>query len=209
MLFRSRIVFHEITKDAILRAVKNPRTINGNLVDAQQARRIIDRLVGFELSPLLWRKVSGGSSLSAGRVQSVAVRLIVEREEKISAFAPESSFRIRGEFSADDQGKAREFTAEMEKRLSEQGDAQAYLEACIGASFKVSDVQVKPSKRAPAAPFTTSTLQQEASRKLSFSVSRTMAVAQKLYESGAITYMRTDSVNLSDLALNQASRCCA
>lgn len=200
-----RIVFHEITKSAIQEAVKNPRTVNLNLVNAQQARRILDRLVGFELSPVLWRKISRGSSLSAGRVQSVAVRLIVEREAEIDAHDAKADFRVLAYFSVPDQnGVEREFKAECNKRFPDVEAARKFLAACGSAAYNVADVQVKPGKRNPAAPFTTSTLQQEASRKLSFSVSRTMAVAQKLYESGKITYMRTDSVNLSDLAVNTA-----
>jgi DNA topoisomerase-1 len=201
-----RIVFHEITKKAIQAAVQNPRTVDLNLVNAQQARRILDRLVGFELSPVLWKKISRGSSLSAGRVQSVAVRLIVEREAEIDAFDPTADFRVVGYFTVPDaNGTDRQFKAEASKRFAEPGEARAFLAHCGGAAFRVADVQVKPGKRSPAAPFTTSTLQQEASRKLSFSVSRTMAVAQRLYESGRITYMRTDSVNLSDTAIDSAA----
>jgi len=193
-----RIVFHEITKPAILKAIESPRKIDFNLVNAQQARRVLDRLVGFELSPVLWKKVK--PSLSAGRVQSVAVRLIVEREREINKFKPEAAFRIVAIF-----GKGKEaFKAELPERYSKQEDAEKFLSDCINAVFKVNSLETKPAKRSPAAPFTTSTLQQEASRKLGFSVSRTMSVAQKLYESGKITYMRTDSVNLSDLALNAA-----
>ncbi len=193
-----RIVFNEITKKAILHAIDNPRTINRDLVNAQQARRVLDRLVGFELSPVLWRKVK--PSLSAGRVQSVAVRLIVERERAIQAFTPTSSFRIIGDFSKD----SRKLTAELSKRPEKLSEAKAFLESCISAQFRIGDITVSPSKRNPAAPFTTSTLQQEASRKLGFSVSRTMSVAQRLYENGHITYMRTDSVNLSDFALGSS-----
>lgn len=195
-----RIVFSEITKNAILRAIESPRTVDKNLVDAQQARRILDRLVGFELSPVLWKKVK--PSLSAGRVQSVTVRIIVEREREIGAFTPESSFRIVAEFEAD--GKS--FKAELNKRFKTAEEAEAFLEKCKEADFKVSSLEKKPATKKPAAPFTTSTLQQEASRKLSFSVAQTMMVAQKLYESGKITYMRTDSVNLSDTALNGAQK---
>ncbi len=191
-----RIVFHEITKDAILNAVKNPRTINMDLVNAQQARRILDRLVGFELSPVLWRKVR--PSLSAGRVQSVAVRLIVEREREIQAFEQKAYYRITAEFSLP-SGKT--FKAELNKRFEKEDEVIAFLEACKGAQYKVVSVEQKPSKRSPAAPFTTSTLQQEAGRKLGMSVSQTMSVAQRLYESGYITYMRTDSVNLSGQAI--------
>jgi DNA topoisomerase-1 len=193
-----RIVFHEITKPAIMRAIENPRKIDYNLVYAQQARRVLDRLVGFELSPVLWKKVK--PSLSAGRVQSVAVRLIVDREREINKFTAEAAFRIAATF-----GKGREaFKAELAERYSKQEDAEKFLTDCTDATFKVNSLETRPLKRSPAAPFTTSTLQQEASRKLGFSVSRTMQVAQKLYESGKITYMRTDSVNLSDTAINAA-----
>jgi DNA topoisomerase-1 len=196
-----RIVFHEITKPAIQNAVKNPRTVDMNLVDAQQARRILDRIVGFEISPVLWRKISMRNSLSAGRVQSVAVRLIAEREREINAFVPASSFKIEAIFNAEDINKRSvNFKAEGSRRKTEE-DAEGFLKSCKGANYTVSDIQVKPAKKTPAAPFTTSTLQQEASRKLGYSVSKTMLLAQKLYESGNITYMRTDSVNLSDTAL--------
>ncbi len=199
-----RIVFHEITKSAILNAVDNPRDIDINLVNAQQARRVLDRLVGFELSPVLWKKVK--PSLSAGRVQSVTVRLIVEREREIFAFSPESSFRVTAIFTiTDEDGKVSEIKAELSKRFDTQEQTEAFLNKCKGVDFKVSDVTKKPLKKTPAAPFTTSTLQQEASRKLGFSVAQTMSVAQKLYEAGKITYMRTDSVNLSDTALKMAS----
>ncbi|HZY38864.1 MAG TPA: type I DNA topoisomerase [Mucilaginibacter sp.] len=194
-----RIVFHEITKPAILRAIETPRKIDYNLVNAQQARRVLDRLVGFELSPVLWKKVK--PSLSAGRVQSVAVRLIVDREREINKFTSEAAFKITAVFG---RGKDA-FRAELPERFSRQEDAEKFLRDCIAAIFKVNSLETRPTKRAPAAPFTTSTLQQEASRKLGFSVSRTMQVAQKLYESGHITYMRTDSVNLSDTALNAAA----
>jgi DNA topoisomerase-1 len=195
-----RIVFHEITKPAIQQAVKNPRTVDMNLVNAQQARRILDRIVGFELSPVLWRKMSMKNNLSAGRVQSVAVRLIAEREREINAFTATSTFKIDAEFTAKDvSDKNVSFSAEG-KKYSRSEDAEAFLKSCIGATYSVSDIQVKPAKKSPAAPFTTSTLQQEASRKLGYSVSRTMILAQKLYESGNITYMRTDSVNLSETA---------
>ncbi|HEY9561220.1 MAG TPA: type I DNA topoisomerase [Anseongella sp.] len=194
-----RIVFHEITKPAILAAIENPRGIDYDLVRAQQARRVLDRLVGFELSPVLWKKVK--PSLSAGRVQSVAVRLIVEREREINAFTALAQFRVTAIFKVD--GKA-VLKAELPKRFAEVAEAEAFLRDCISADFTVSSLEVKPAKRTPAAPFTTSTLQQEASRKLGYSVSRTMVVAQKLYESGKITYMRTDSVNLSDTALEGA-----
>jgi DNA topoisomerase-1 len=195
-----RIVFHEITKLAILKAIENPRKIDYNLVNAQQARRVLDRLVGFELSPVLWKKVK--PSLSAGRVQSVAVRLIVDREREINKFKAEAAFKIVAIF-----GKGKEaFKAELPERYAKQEDAEKFLRDCIDAEFNISSLETKPAKRSPAAPFTTSTLQQEASRKLGFSVSRTMQVAQKLYESGKITYMRTDSVNLSDTALNAAAK---
>lgn len=196
-----RIVFHEITKPAIRKAVDNPRFVDLNLVNAQQARRVLDRIVGFELSPVLWRKMSMRNSLSAGRVQSVAVRLIAEREREINAFAATSSFKIEALFAAKDiNGKNVTFTAEG-SRQNTATDAEKFLQSCAGATYKVKDVQVKPAKKSPAAPFTTSTLQQEASRKLGYGVSKTMLLAQKLYESGLITYMRTDSVNLSDTAL--------
>lgn len=195
-----RIVFHEITKPAILKAIESPRKIDYNLVNAQQARRVLDRLVGFELSPVLWRKVK--PSLSAGRVQSVAVRLIVERERDINKFEATASFKITALFSTD---KAKElFKAELPQRFDKKEEAELFLQDCIAASFKINSLEKKPSKRSPAAPFTTSTLQQEASRKLGFSVARTMQVAQRLYEAGRITYMRTDSVNLSDTAIQGA-----
>jgi len=194
-----RIVFHEITKPAILRAIENPRKIDYNLVNAQQARRVLDRLVGFELSPVLWKKVK--PSLSAGRVQSVAVRLIVDREREVNKFQSEAAFKIVAIF-----GKGKEaFKAELPERRTQQEDAEKFLQDCIAADFDVKSLETRPAKRSPAAPFTTSTLQQEASRKLGYSVSRTMQIAQKLYESGHITYMRTDSVNLSDTALNAAA----
>lgn len=197
-----RIVFHEITKPAIKKAVESPRLLDMNLVNAQQARRVLDRIVGFELSPVLWRKISMGSSLSAGRVQSVAVRLIAEREREINQFKPTSSFKIEAIFSAEDANKRNiSFKAEAAKQNTQE-DAEAFLKGCKGAKYTIKDIQVKPTKRSPSAPFTTSTLQQEASRKLGYSVSRTMIIAQKLYESGYITYMRTDSVNLSDTAVN-------
>jgi len=197
-----RIVFHEITKPAILEAIENPRKIDKNLVDAQQARRVLDRLVGFELSPLLWKKIK--PSLSAGRVQSVAVRLIVEREEEIKGFNVTSAYRVLAEFIITKDIKQILLSAELNKRFSEKKDAIAFLEKCKNAAFSIEDIETKPSKKSPAPPFTTSTLQQEASRKLGFSVANTMRVAQQLYESGKITYMRTDSVNLSKLALNVA-----
>ena len=192
-----RIVFHEITKDAILHAIENPRDIDLNRVDAQQARRVLDRIVGFELSPVLWKKVK--PALSAGRVQSVAVRLIVEREREISAFKPEAAYRVIGEFLLPGGELLK---AELSQRLKTEDEAKALLEACKTAQFSIGDVTVKPAKKSPAAPFTTSTLQQEAARKLGFSVAQTMMVAQRLYEAGHITYMRTDSVNLPSLAIN-------
>jgi len=199
-----RIVFHEITKPAIQKAVQSPRLVNMNLVNAQQARRVLDRLVGFEISPVLWRKLSGARSLSAGRVQSVAVKLIVEREREINNFRAVSDYRTEGVFEAKDiNGRKVNFKAEG-ARFNNDISARAFLEKCINASFKVEDVQVKPGKRSPAAPFTTSTLQQEASRKLGYSVSRTMRIAQQLYENGHITYMRTDSVSLSETAMENA-----
>ncbi len=199
-----RIVFHEITKSAIKKAVEQPRLVDMNLVNAQQARRVLDRLVGFEISPVLWRKLSG-RGLSAGRVQSVAVRLIAEREREINNFKTESSYKTEGIFEAKDiNNRLVHFKAEGKKFDSGQS-AKAFLDKCINATFKVDDVQVRPGKRSPAAPFTTSTLQQEASRKLGYSVSRTMRLAQQLYENGHITYMRTDSVNLSETALENAA----
>ncbi|NOU47907.1 MAG: type I DNA topoisomerase [Bacteroidales bacterium] len=196
-----RIVFHEITKSAITSAIENPRKIDINLVSAQQARRVLDRLVGYELSPLLWRKVK--PSLSAGRVQSVTVRLVVEREEEIKEFEVTSAYRVTAIFSVN--GKSGPgLKAELSERFPKEEEALAFLKSCINADFTVSAVEKKPTKKTPAAPFTTSTLQQEASRKLGFSVGNTMRVAQHLYESGKITYMRTDSVNLSGLALKLA-----
>lgn len=195
-----RIVFHEITKDAILHAIENPRDIDIHLVDAQQARRVLDRIVGFELSPILWRKIR--PSLSAGRVQSVAVRLIVEREREINQFTPEDNYKVSALFkSVDINGKSVELKAELQQRFSTKQEAYAFLENCKNANFTVDNIVTKPAKKSPAPPFTTSTLQQEAARKLGFSVSQTMQVAQRLYEAGKITYMRTDSVNLSDLAI--------
>lgn len=194
-----RIVFHEITKDAIQNAVRQPRSINQHLVDAQQARRVLDRLVGYELSPILWRKVKGG--LSAGRVQSVSVRIIVEREREIEAFTPKASYKIQAVFLTD-SGKVIKTSSAANYETAEE--ANAFLSQNIGAAFKVSNLEKKPARKSPTAPFTTSTLQQEASRKLGFSVSRTMSNAQRLYEAGHITYMRTDSVNLSKQALNEA-----
>jgi DNA topoisomerase-1 len=196
-----RIVFHEITKSAIENAVKNPRSIDYNLVDAQQARRVLDRIVGYELSPVLWRKVKGG--LSAGRVQSVSVRLIVEREREIRGFQSQPSFRIDAEFTT---AKGQVFKAKLPRAFSSEAEAKVFLENNIKASFSVSSLEKKPAKKSPAAPFTTSTLQQEAARKLYFSVSKTMNMAQRLYEAGLITYMRTDSVNLSQEARNTAAQ---
>ncbi len=192
-----RIVFHEITKNAILHAIETPRDININLVNAQQARRVLDRIVGFELSPILWRKVK--PALSAGRVQSVAVRLIVEREREINEFVSEASFRIIANFTLPDGTTI--LKAELNKRLKDKKEVMEFLESCKAASFSIDEITKKPVKKSPAPPFTTSTLQQEAARKLGYSVSQTMMIAQRLYESGLITYMRTDSVNLSDLAL--------
>ncbi|MBU0488223.1 MAG: type I DNA topoisomerase [Bacteroidetes bacterium] len=194
-----RIVFHEITKNAILDAIKKPRAIDKNLVDAQQARRILDRLVGYEISPILWKKVK--PALSAGRVQSVAVRLIVDREREINAFASETYFRVTAEFDVIIDGKKAIIRAELEEKFKTEKEVDVFLEGCKSAKYVISNVEIKPAKKSPAPPFTTSTLQQEASRKLGFSVARTMTVAQQLYESGKITYMRTDSVSLSDLAL--------
>lgn len=202
-----RIVFHEITKTAIKKAVENPRTVNMNLVNAQQARRILDRIVGFELSPVLWRKINRSNSLSAGRVQSVAVRLIVEREREINQFNTDSFYKIEAIFNAKDiNDKDVSFKAVYENKIAEQKTAQQFLEKCLDAHFKVNDIQVKPGKKSPSAPFTTSTLQQEASRKLGYSVSRTMQVAQRLYEAGHITYMRTDAVSLSEQALEEIQK---
>lgn len=194
-----RIVFHEITKSAILNAIDNPRSIDMALVDAQQARRVLDRIVGFELSPVLWRKIKRG--LSAGRVQSVAVRLIVEREKEIENFKTETYYRVVAEFSH--QGHS--IRTELSRRLASEAEAREFLEACKNATFEVADIQVKELKKSPAAPFTTSTLQQEANRKLGFSVAQTMSIAQKLYEAGHITYMRTDSLNLSGIAIHAIS----
>jgi DNA topoisomerase I len=187
-----RIVFTEITKKAILNAIENPRGIDVDLVNAQQARRVLDRLVGYELSPILWKKIKTG--LSAGRVQSVAVRLVVDREREITDFKTKTSFRITAQF---DLGKGKQLQAELSERFETEGEAMKFLESCKGAAYAIGDLQTKPLKRTPAPPFTTSTLQQEASRKLNFSVTQTMMVAQKLYEAGKISYMRTDSVNLS------------
>jgi DNA topoisomerase-1 len=198
-----RIVFHEITAPAIKKAVDNPRFINMDLVDAQQARRILDRIVGFELSPVLWRKIGMQKSLSAGRVQSVAVRLIAEREREINQFLPESVFKISALFTAPDINKKKvKFKAEGPQKLATGSAAEKFLNECKGAKYTVKDISVKDGKRTPSAPFTTSTLQQEASRKLGYSVSKTMLLAQKLYESGKITYMRTDSISLSETAVD-------
>ena len=198
-----RIVFHEITKSAILKAIEKPRNIDINLVDAQQARRILDRIVGFELSPVLWRKVK--PALSAGRVQSVAVRLIVEREREVQAFQSEASYRVTAVFLVPDtDGKLVEMKAELARRIKTKTEAQKFLESCKSATFTINDISTRPLKKSPSAPFTTSTLQQEAARKLGFTVAQTMMIAQRLYESGKITYMRTDSVNLSELAVNSS-----
>ena len=196
-----RIVFHEITKTAILEAIKNPRTIDLNLVNAQQARRVLDRIVGFKLSPVLWKKLK--PSLSAGRVQSVAVRLIVEREREIEAFQTESGFKVNAIFSVPTaDGTEVNLKADLNTKFKTQEEAQAFLESCKGQTFTIAEISKRPMRKSPAAPFTTSTLQQEAARKLGFTVAQTMMVAQRLYESGRITYMRTDSVNLSSLCLN-------
>ena len=199
-----RIVFHEITKDAILHAIENPREIDMNLVMAQQARRVLDRLVGFELSPVLWKKVR--PKLSAGRVQSVALRLIVERERDIQQFSAKSQFKIEGVFNPDGQAKTVKVTAEIPEKFETEEAALGILKKCTGAKFNIGNIEEKESKRTPPAPFTTSTLQQEASRKLGFSLSQTMRSAQNLYESGFITYMRTDSVNLSKMAIAAAKQ---
>ncbi|MCF0051930.1 type I DNA topoisomerase [Dyadobacter sp. LJ53] len=197
-----RIVFREITKTALQNAISKPRIIDVDLVDAQQARRILDRLVGYELSPVLWKKIRiGKSNLSAGRVQSVAVRIIVEREREIDAFRSKSSFKVTAHF---DLGNGKVLNAELAKNFAQEDDAMKFLEKCIGAQFSIKSLEVKPAKKTPAPPFTTSTLQQEASRKLSFSVAQTMTVAQRLYEAGKISYMRTDSTNLSEEALEKA-----
>jgi len=196
-----RIVFREITKNAILNSIQNPRGIDMDLVNAQQARRVLDRLVGFEISPILWKKIKRG--LSAGRVQSVAVRLVVEREREIEKFKPKDSFRVNGYF---DVGKGKTLKAELGKRFDNEKEALEFLEKCKDAEFTIDNLEKKPSKKSPAPPFTTSTLQQEASRKLSFSVAQTMTLAQRLYENGKISYMRTDSLNLSQDAINSASK---
>lgn len=196
-----RIVFHEITKPAILNAIKHPRTIDQNLVNAQQARRVLDRIVGFKLSPVLWKRVK--PALSAGRVQSVAVRLIVEREHEIRQFKSESSYKVSAVFMVNDQqGNPAELKADLNLRFKTEQEANDFLESCKNATFTIRDITTRPSKRCPAPPFTTSTLQQEAARKLGFTVAQTMRIAQQLYESGKITYMRTDSVNLSELCIN-------
>lgn len=199
-----RIVFHEITKTAILKAVENPRGINKQLVDAQQARRVLDRLVGYEISPILWKKVK--PALSAGRVQSVAVRLIVEREEEIRAFKSTAYYKVTAVFEVRNDEGVFKLNAELPEKLKSLDEAWAFLEKCIPANFSVANIETRPAKKSPAPPFTTSTLQQEASRKLGFSVAKTMLVAQQLYEAGKITYMRTDSVNLSDAALALAKK---
>lgn len=199
-----RIVFHEITKDAIVNAVRNPRSIDMNLVNAQQARRVLDRLVGFELSPILWRKIQ--PKLSAGRVQSVALRLVVEREKEIMAFRNEAYYKVEADFHPDGYAESVKVKAILDTRFKTIDEARGFLQDCIGAAFTVSDVEKKEANRFPAAPFTTSTLQQEAARKLRFPVSTTMRVAQSLYERGLITYMRTDSTNLSSLALGTARK---
>src|SRR3989344_2456009 len=196
----NRIVFHEITEPAITAAIRSPRTIDRKLVDAQQARRVLDRLVGYELSPVLWKKVRTG--LSAGRVQSVAVRLIVEREREIKAFEPESSFKVTAVFDA----KGKELLAELPDKLADDKAAKEFLQALVAAAFKVDAIEKIPGTRSPAAPFTTSTLQQEAARRLGYSVRQTMTIAQKLYENGHITYMRTDSVNLAGVAIDAAKK---
>ena len=195
-----RIVFNEITKNAILHAIENPRGIDMDLVDAQQARRVLDRLVGYEISPILWAKIK--PALSAGRVQSVAVRLIVEREEEIKNFVSQSYFKVTAQFHPT-SGRM-QVLAELDRRFDSEQEATEFVNSLIGCSYKVQTIDTKPARRSPAPPFTTSTLQQEASRKLGYSVARTMQIAQQLYESGYITYMRTDSVNLSDLALSMA-----
>ena len=199
-----RIVFHEITKNAILHAIETPRDIDTNLVYAQQARRVLDRIVGFKLSPILWRKVK--PALSAGRVQSVAVRLIVEREREIKDFVPEASYRVVAIFKLNIDGSVQDVRADYSERFKTKKEAYAFLEKCKGAEFKVADIQTKPLKKLPAAPFTTSTMQQEATRKFGFTVMQTMMLAQRLYESGKITYMRTDSVNLSTLCIDSCRK---
>ena len=197
-----RIVFHEITKQAIIKAIDSPRTIDYNLVNAQQARRILDRIVGYELSPILWKKIK--PSLSAGRVQSVTVRLLVDREREINGFLSVSAYRVVALLSFRHKEKGYVLKATLPQKIEKETDAMTFLEKCKDAFFSIGSVEKKPAKRTPSAPFTTSTLQQEASRKLGYSVSQTMVLAQKLYEAGKITYMRTDSVNLSETALNAA-----
>jgi len=201
-----RIVFHEITNKAIKDAVSNPRFVDLDVVNAQQARRVLDRLVGFELSPVLWRKISNSQALSAGRVQSVAVRIIVEREKEILAFEPQPYYRLIAYFLVKDiNGNVVQMKAELADKFEKEGDAEQFLKDCLPANFNISNLETKPAKRSPRAPFITSTLQQEASVKLGFSVSRTMRSAQKLYEAGKITYMRTDSVNMSETAMEAAA----
>ena len=196
-----RIVFHEITKSAILKAIQQPRGIDLNLVNAQQARRVLDRIVGFELSPVLWKKLK--PALSAGRVQSVAVRLIVDREREIQAFRTEAAYRVTAVFLVPDaNGNLTELKAELARRLKTKEEAEAFLNACRDAEFRIESITTRPQKKTPPPPFTTSTLQQEAARKLGYTVAQTMIIAQRLYEAGFITYMRTDSVNLSDYAVN-------
>ena len=199
-----RIVFHEITKDAILNAIANPREIDLNLVNAQQARRVLDRLVGFELSPVLWRKIQ--PKLSAGRVQSVALRLVVDREREILAFSNEAYYKVEALFHPEGTPETTLVKAVLDRRFPDMESAREFLERCIGAKFTISSIEKKEGTRTPAAPFTTSTLQQEAARKLRLSVSQTRSIAQRLYESGLITYMRTDSTNLSSLAINTAKQ---
>ena len=201
----NRVAFNEITKSGVQAGMANPHRIDINLVNAQQARRILDRIVGFELSPVLWKKVK--PALSAGRVQSVAVRLIVEREREVHAFVSEPSYHVTAVFEVPDvDGNEVEVKAELSNRFKTKEEAQAFLETCKDAQFSIEDITTRPVKKSPAAPFTTSTLQQEAARKLGFTVAQTMMVAQRLYENGQITYMRTDSVNLSDLALNTSKQ---
>ena len=199
-----RIVFHEITKNAILNAIENPRTIDMSLVNAQQARRVLDRLVGFELSPVLWRKIQ--PKLSAGRVQSVALRLVVDREREILAFNHEEYYKVDALFHPEGTSESTLVKATLDRRLTGIDSAREFLERCIGARFFISSIEKKEGTRTPAAPFTTSTLQQEAARKLRLSVSQTMSIAQRLYEHGLITYMRTDSTNLSSLARDPSPR---
>jgi DNA topoisomerase-1 len=200
-----RVTYSEITESAIKKAIANPRTINMNLVNAQQARRVLDRIVGFEISPILWRKVR--PNLSAGRVQSVAVRIIVEREREIQQFQAKMYYKVAALFDEKDiEGKAVKVKAESAKDLSTDAEAKKVVESFVGANFSISKIEKKAGKKSPVAPFTTSTLQQEASKKMGYSVAKTMQVAQRLYEAGHITYMRTDSVNLSDTAINDAQK---